>query len=76
MADELPEGHMQLGVSWANVGAPEGTATTGRRSRATSTPVVEPAEETEESTEEEAEEDSSNGEDDDDEDDEDDEDEE
>ena len=34
MADELPEGHMQLGVRWANVGASE-DETPRRRSRAT-----------------------------------------
>ena len=58
MADKMPEGHMQMGGKWASIGVSE-DETPRRRSRATTTPVVEPAEETEESTEEEAEEDTS-----------------
>ena len=60
MADELPEGHIQMSDKWSNMGAPEGTTTTRRGSRGTTTPVVEPAEEVvEETAEEEAEEDTS-----------------
>jgi len=58
MADELPEGHIQMSDKWAEMGAPGSEATTRRRSRATTTPVAEPEESTEA---EEAEEDEDEG---------------